>query len=89
MDDLENLAKEEQVDSDVAPMSPFADALTKEEEKQQEDEKTKKQFIQSVQAVSSASETDENGASGSDASESKKKYFRKQQKSVKDKAKDI
>jgi len=91
MNDLEDIANQEG-DSDVAPVSPYADALTSKEEAKVSEEKTKQQFIQAVQAVSSASETDEAGASGSDASETQKRKFRnprRQRKNPQEKAKEL
>jgi len=50
-------------ESDAAPVSPYADGLTAQEEAQLQEAEQKKQFLKAVQAVSSASETDE-AASG-------------------------
>ena len=60
MDDLENLAKEDQTEeSDAAPISSMADHVTEEEQKAAEEKKRQKKFLKTVQAISSASETDE------------------------------
>ena len=53
-------------ESDAAPVSPYADALTAKEEAQVQEADRERQFLKAVQAVSSASETDE-AASGTEA----------------------
>ena len=66
MDDLEKIAqddhpKEDTETSDFAPISPFADMPTKEEELKKSEQEIKTEFINSVKVVSSASETEESG----------------------------
>ena len=57
---LEELAKGDATEeSDVAPVSPYADALTQQELERVEAEERHAMFLKSLQAVSSASETDE------------------------------
>lgn len=50
---------DESADSDFAPISPFADQPTKEEETKLKEEQRKRDFLKAVNVVSSASETDE------------------------------
>ena len=74
MDGLEEIAEEkaqqnekpedQEMDSDFAPVSPFADMPSREEEKKMEEDKRKKEFLSAVNIVSSASETEESGAEG-------------------------
>lgn len=58
-------------ESDTAPVSPYADALTAEQEAKQKEEERKKQFLKAVQIVSSASETDE--MSGTESAKARKR----------------
>lgn len=74
MDELDDLAKEEPAagskekaqtqqehteDSDVAPVSPFADVPDPGELKRMAEEEREARFLEAVKAVSSASETDD------------------------------
>ena len=54
-----NEIAEEQQDSDVAPVSPYADALTVEEQIKNDEKNKQTQFQKPINAISSASETDE------------------------------
>ena len=71
--DLEKIAEEvpevkpqDEEGSDFAPVSPYADAPSVEQEQKREEEARKKEFLKAVNAISSASETDE-AASGTEA----------------------
>jgi hypothetical protein len=71
--ELEKIAEEapeakvkEEEGSDFAPVSPYADSLTVEQQQEQAEEARKKEFLKAVNAISSASETDE-AASGTEA----------------------
>lgn len=71
LDDLDKIAGEQPIAakpeneeeiSDFAPISPFADVPSQEEEKVQKAEEKKNVFAKSVEIVSSASESEESGA---------------------------